>query len=328
MKKEPGSPVKRMLSTVDLPERTKRVKNEPAMPDPLKVDLTSKDNSGRLPPRAGAEKSSNEKPVVSLTTGKSVEPPTTIKLEPSALEVLKQEMGQTTPLQTQETLDGNPADALARIRSDMQAYKLETIAAFDQWGARLAALEQGLQKTTQPAESTVIVPRHITELQANMYQLSASTTNGAPTISAEPKYTAKEMKAMTHHVTIKVRLGKNIRSYRVSENDTVGTILRHASFDFESIAGRLADHYLRLGDSDLNSRWILKDLDVVEGDILDVIQDSKNLNSQWQLKDCNKQLSAIRLGNPPAPSPSGILSAALCPACTNPVSLCHQEKIR
>ncbi|GAB7338914.1 hypothetical protein MBLNU457_5594t1 [Dothideomycetes sp. NU457] len=231
------------------------------------------------------QKTLKEDTVVSSVAEEFVKSPVIHKSKASALEVLVQEMGQTPPSKALETLNEDPANSIARIRSEMQAYKLEIIAAFDQWDARLVSIEQSQQKTTQPSEPMMTIPGPKIEPEVNKSQLSTSTTTEVPPGPAKPSYTAKELKALRKHVTIKVRFGTATQSYRVNEDDTVGTVLRNASFDFEPIAGRLGNFYLRLGETDLNSRWKLKDIDVVEGDVLDVVQDAQGLNSQWKLRN-------------------------------------------
>ena len=84
------------------------------------------------------------------------------------------------------------------------------------------------------------------------------------------------MKVLDDHITIKLRMKgeSSTRSYRVSEDDTVAAVFDRAWADSDT-AGFRARYYLQAGDTILSSRRKLKDYDINEGDILDIVEDTE-----------------------------------------------------
>ena len=98
-----------------------------------------------------------------------------------------------------------------------------------------------------------------------------------PTKLIKPQYTPEQLKSLNDHVKIKIRMegDERIRLYRVKEEDTITAVFDRIWIGFEPSAGPRDRYYLCIGDTILSSRRKLKDYDIKEGDVLDIVEDTE-----------------------------------------------------
>jgi len=86
------------------------------------------------------------------------------------------------------------------------------------------------------------------------------------------------MRSLDDHITVKFRIGdeeETLRSYRFRGDETVDNVFKRVWKDFETSTGRRDQYYLRMDDTILSSRRKLKDYDINEGDVLDIVEDTE-----------------------------------------------------